>query len=61
MNPEIIQWLTSHPEVHNVYFRADGSWCFEPRAEYEKIVSRAEALGETKEEIKKSLKSKEKE
>ena len=63
MNPEIIQWLTSHPEVPNVYFREDGGWCFEPRANYDKVVTRAEALGESKkeEEIKKPLKSKEKE
>lgn len=46
MNPEIIQWLTSHPEVPNVYFREDGGWCFEPRANYDKVVSRAEALGQ---------------
>lgn len=49
MNPEIIQWLTSHPEIDNVYLRADGGWAFEPRKDYDKVISRAEALGQQKE------------
>lgn len=59
MNPEIIQWLTSHPEIDNVYLRADGSWAFEPRKDYDKVISRAEALGQQKESVEESTESKE--
>jgi len=63
MNQDIINYLLAYPEVPNVYFGADGAWAFSPRLGFDKVVSRAEALGESKkeEEIKKPLKTKEKE
>jgi hypothetical protein len=63
MDSKVIAYLTAHIEVDAVYFNAEGEWMFRPYNGFDKVVSRAEALGESKkeEEIKKPLKTKEKE